>query len=199
MYIPRHFNEDDGEKLTAFIREHAFGVLITTVEGRPFATHMPFIYEPESKRLLGHVARANPHWRHFSSGEDAMVLFQGPHAYVSPSWYVAPGVPTWNYATVHVYGSARALDDPSQVKRIVEGLTEIYERDNTPPWRPSYDERMLGAIVGIEIAVREVQGKFKLSQNRSAADRAAVISKLDGTGSENGSALAMLMKLDRPR
>jgi transcriptional regulator len=154
---------------------------------------MPFIYEPESKRLLGHVARANPHWRHFSNGEDAMVLFQGPHAYISPSWYVAPGVPTWNYVAVHVYGSARALDDPSRVKSIVERLTEVYERDNTPPWAPTYDERMLGAIVGIEITVTEVQGKFKLSQNRSAADRAAVVSKLEGR-SESDSALARLMQ-----
>ena len=194
MYVPRHFNEDDDEKLTAFIHEHAFGVLISVFEGRPFATHIPFIYERESKRLLGHVARANPQWQHFSNGEDVMALFQGPHAYISPSWYVAPGVPTWNYVAVHVYGRARALHDPSRVKSIVERLTEIYERNNTPSWVPSYDERMLGAIVGIEIEVREVQGKFKLSQNRSAADRAAVVSKLEGTASENDSALARLMQ-----
>lgn len=194
MYIPKHFNENDAEKLAAFIDEYAFGVLVTVSEGRPFASHIPFLYERESGRLLGHVARANPQWRHFSDGADVMVLFQGPHAYISPSWYLAPGVPTWNYAVAHVYGSARALDDPSGIKDIVERLTEKYERNNRPPWMPAYDQGRLQAIVGIQIRIKEVQGKFKLSQNRSAADRAAVVSRLEATGSENDAALARLMR-----
>ena len=193
MYVPKHFNEDDGETLSSFIDENAFGVLVTVDEGRPFASHMPFIYERESKLLLGHVARANPQWQHFSDKADVMVLFQGPHAYISPSWYVAPGVPTWNYVVAHVYGSAQALDDHSIVKSIVERLTNRYERNNKPPWVPTYDQRLLGAIVGIEIRIKEVQGKFKLSQNRSATDRAAVVSKLEATGSQNDSALARLI------
>jgi len=193
MYIPKHFKEDDDEKLAAFIHENAFGVLITAFKGRPFASHIPFIYERESKLLFGHVARANPQWQHFSNKADVMVAFQGPHAYISPSWYVAPGVPTWNYVAVHVYGSAQALDDQPSVKGIVERLTNRYESGNRPPWVPTYDERLLGAIVGIEIRIKEVQGKFKLSQNRSAADRAAVVSKLEATGSESDWALARLM------
>ena len=194
MYVPRHFNENDAEKLAAFIDENAFGVLVTTSEGRPFASHIPFLYERESGTLLGHVARANPQWRHFSDASEVMVLFQGPHAYISPSWYLAPGVPTWNYAVAHVYGSARALDDPSRIKDIVERLTQNYERNNQPPWAPAYDQGMLQAIVGIEIRIKEVQGKFKLSQNRSAADRSAVVSRLEATGSQNDAALASLMK-----
>lgn len=194
MYIPRHFNENDTEKLAALIDQHAFGVLVTVSEGRPFASHIPFLYDREANALLGHVARANPQWRHFSNGADVMVLFQGPHAYVSPSWYLAPGVPTWNYAVAHVYGSAQAVDDPSRIKRIVEQLTEKYERNNRPPWTPAYDERLLQAIVGIEIRIKEVQGKFKLGQNRSAADREAVASKLEATGSASDAALARLMK-----
>jgi transcriptional regulator len=194
MYVPKHFDENDADKLAAFIDEHAFGVLVTVAEGRPFASHIPFLYERESGTLLGHVARANPQWRHFSNGADVMVLFQGPHAYISPSWYLAPGVPTWNYAVAHVYGSARAIDDPSRIKDIVERLTQNYERNNQPPWAPAYDQGMLQAIVGIEIRIKEVQGKFKLSQNRSAADRAAVVSRLEATGSENDAALARLMK-----
>lgn len=194
MYVPKHFREDDAEKLAAFIDEHAFGVLVTVVEGRPFASHLPFLYERQTNILLGHVARANPQWRHFSNGADVMVLFQGPHGYISPSWYLAPGVPTWNYAVAHVYGSAQALDDPSRIKAIVERLTEKYERDNQPPWVPAYDQGLLQAIVGIEIRIREVQGKFKLGQNRSAADRTAVVARLEATGSECDSALAGLMK-----
>jgi len=192
MYVPQHFSENDADKLAAFIDEHAFGVLVTVAEGRPFASHIPFLHEREANALLGHVARANPQWRHFSNGADVMVLFQGPHAYISPSWYLAPGVPTWNYAVAHVYGSARAIDDPSRLKDIVERLTQKFERN--PPWVPAYDQRLLQAIVGIEIAIKEVQGKFKLSQNRSAADRAAVASRLEATGSETDSALARLMK-----
>jgi len=194
MYIPKHFNEDDPEKLAAFIDEHAFGVLVTVSEGRPFASHLPFLYEREANALLGHMARANPQWRHFSNGADVMVLFQGPHAYISPSWYLAPGVPTWNYAVAHVYGSAQALDAPSRIKAIVERLTQKYERNNQPPWAPAYDQGLLQAIVGIEIRIKEVQGKFKLGQNRSAADRAAVVSKLQATGSESDAALTRLMK-----
>jgi transcriptional regulator len=194
MYVPKHFNESDAEKLAAFIDEHAFGVLVTLFEGRPFASHLPFLYEREANALLAHVARANPQWQHFSNGAEVMVLFQGPHAYISPSWYLAPGVPTWNYAVAHVYGSAQALDDPSRIKGIVERLTEKYERNNQPPWVPAYDQTLLQAIVGIEIRIKEVQGKFKLGQNRSAADRAAVASRLEVTGSENDSALAGLMK-----
>ena len=194
MYVPKHFNENDAEKLTALIDEHAFGVLVTVSEDRPFATHLPFLYERKANVLLGHVARANPQWRHFSNGADVMVLFQGPHAYISPSWYLAPGVPTWNYAVAHVYGSAQAVDDPSRIKDIVERLTEKYERNNQPPWVPAYDQGLLLAIVGIEIRIKEVQEKFKLGQNRSAADRAGVVSKLEATGSESDSALARLMK-----
>ena len=139
------------------------------------------------------MARANPQWGHFSNGTDVMVLFQGPHAYISPSWYLAPGVPTWNYAVAHVYGSARAIDDPSRIKEIVERLTEKYECNNRPPWVPAYDQGLLQAIVGIEIGIKEVQGKFKLGQNRSAADRAAVVSRLEASGSDSDSALARFM------
>ena len=194
MYIPEHFNENDADKLAAFIDEHAFGVLVTVSEGRPFASHIPFLYERETNALFGHVARANPQWRHFSNAADVMVLFQGPHAYISPSWYLAPGVPTWNYAVAHVYGSGHAVDDPSRIQDIVERLTQKFERNNQPPWIPAYEQRLLQAIVGIEIRIKEVQGKFKLGQNRSAEDRAAVASRLEATGSENDSALAGLMK-----
>jgi transcriptional regulator len=194
MYLPKHFVEDDRNGLAAFIDEYAFGVLVTVFEGRPFASHIPFIYERGANVLLGHVARANPQWQHFSNGADVMVLFQGPHAYVSPSWYLAPGVPTWNYVVAHVYGTAQVLADETRTRSIIERLTEKYERNNNPPWVPQYEQRHLDAIVGIEVKVKEVQGKFKLSQNRSAADRAAVVANLKATGSENDAALAKLME-----
>jgi transcriptional regulator len=193
MYVPKHFSEDDVERLATLIGENGFGAMVTISEGRPFASHIPFIYDRGRNALLGHVARANPQWRHFSGGAEVMVLFQGPHAYISPSWYLSPGVPTWNYAVAHVYGRAQALEDPSRIRAIVEALTDKHEHDNKPPWAATYDPRMLNAIVGIEVAINEIQGKFKLSQNRSAADRTAVIAKLQASGAGADLALAKLM------
>jgi transcriptional regulator len=194
MYLPKHFAQNDRELLAAFIDYYAFGVLVTVFENRPFASHIPFLYDRDANVLLGHIARANPQWQHFSNGADVMVIFQGPHAYVSPSWYLAPGVPTWNYAVVHVYGTAQALDAGARISDIIERLTEKFERNNQPPWLPKYEQKQLAAIVGIEIRVKEVQGKFKLSQNRSAADHDAVVAKLKASGSENDMALAKLME-----
>ena len=136
MYIPKHFSENDTEKLAALIDENAFGILVTVAEGRPSATHIPFLYERDANALLGHVARANPQWQDFSNGADVMVLFQGPHAYISPSWYLAPGVPTWNYAVAHVYGSAQAIDDPSRIGDIVARLTENMNATTNRPGYP---------------------------------------------------------------
>lgn len=194
MYVPAHFSEDDAEKLARLIEENSFGMLVTVAEGRPFASHIPFLYESDKKVLRGHVARANPQWRHFSVNTEVMVVFQGPHGYISPSWYRAPGVPTWNYAVAHVYGRARALEEADAIKPIVEALTQKNESHNARPWVPTYDVRMLSAIVGVEVTVSEVQGKFKISQNRSAADRTAVIEQLEASGSEADLALAALMK-----
>src|SRR3970040_943767 len=126
MYIPQHFLEMDEDKVAAFIDEHAFGALVTVADGRPFATHIPFMYERDAGLLWCHVARANPQWQHLASGADVMVMFQGPHAYISPTWYVTPGVPTWDYAVVHVYGSARAIEDTALTKRHVERLAARY-------------------------------------------------------------------------
>ena len=194
MYVPRHFAEADADRLARFIDENGFGLIVTVSKGRPVASHVPFLYERERNVLLSHVARANPQWRDLAGETEVMVVFQGPHTYISPSWYRAPGVPTWNYAVAHVYGRPRALEDPAQLKIIVEKLAEKYESHYEKPWAPAYDPRMLNAIVGIEVAITEMQGKFKLSQNRSVADRAAVIEQLDASASEADRAVAALMK-----
>jgi transcriptional regulator len=191
MYIPRHFLEADQDKLAVIIARYAFGTLITSDGGRPFATHVPFIHAREEGRLSCHVARANPAWRQ-ADGAEVLVVFQGPHAYVSPTWYAQAGVPTWNYAAVHVYGVARAIDDPAHAKRHVEELAARYEAGSEAPWQPVYDEARLHGIVGIEIRIAETQGKLKLSQNRSAEDRSRVIERLSA-GDDNERATARLM------
>jgi transcriptional regulator len=198
MYTPKHFAENDPERLAAFIDQHGFGALVTIAEGKPFASHIPFLCDARSNLLRGHVARANPQWRHFSDTGEVLVMFEGAHAYISPSWYLTPGVPTWNYAVTHVYGIARALEDPESIARIVEALTRKHESGNNPPWAPSYDRKMLNAIVGIEISVTSFEGKLKLSQNRSAADRASVIAKLEASGDPGDAALAREMRKNEP-
>lgn len=199
MYIPDHFKESDPERLVALIRDYPFGILITVRDGLPFVSHIPFLYEQRSggvPALLGHIAKANPQWQDLAQNQTALAVFQGPHAYVSPSEYKSPGVPTWNYATVHVYGKARLIEDETSLENLVAQFTAVYESKKPIPWQPNLaGERrvkLLGAIVGFEIEAREIQGKFKLSQNRPVEDQCSVIDQLDQ--SPLTSELAKLMK-----
>lgn len=194
MYIPKHFLESDADALAAFIDEHAFGTLVTVAGGRPFATHIPFLYERDAGTLHGHVARANPQWTHVAAAPEVLVTFQGPHGYVSPTWYAEAGVPTWNYTAVHVCGAARVVDDLEAKERHVKQLAARYEGGSAKPWVPNFDPKRLQAIVGLDIRIGEVQGKFKLSQNRSAVDRAGVVAALAARGTDNDTALARLVE-----
>jgi transcriptional regulator len=194
MYVPKHFDVSDPEAIADFIAANSFGTLVTMEAGRPFATHIPFLHDRERGLLLAHVARANPAWQHVGATPDVLVMFLGPHGYVSPTWYAeAGGVPTWNYTAVHVYGHATAIDDAAATARHVERLAAHNERGNAQPWVPSYDARMLGGIVGLEIRIAEIQGKFKMSQNRTARDRERVAARFAAAGTDNGRALARLV------
>ena len=197
MYIPSHFRESDERVLEEFIDAYAFGTLVTIERGLPSASHLPFLYDRASRTLHAHVARGNPQWQHVASHPDVLAMFQGPHGYVSPTWYAEPGVPTWNYTAVHVYGRARTVDDAEAVARHVEKLAARFERGSAAPWVPEYDPRRLAGIVGIEIAIGEIQGKFKLSQNRSAEDRARVAARLEARGNAESRALARLVAGER--
>lgn len=195
MYIPAHFRCTDLDVLATVIDDNSFGTLVTMDEGRPFATHVPFVYERAEGLLHCHVARANPQWQHAASGNDVMAIFTGPHGYISPTWYVSAGVPTWNYVAVHVYGSARTIDDAAALGRHVETLAARHERGESP-WVPNYDPRRLQGIVGIEIRIKEIEGKLKLSQNRSSEDRARVAAALDASERHGDRDLARLIPLD---
>jgi transcriptional regulator len=197
MYIPSHFRESDERVLAEFIDAYSFGTLVTVERGVPFASHLPFLHDRENRTLHAHVARGNPQWQHIAANADVLVMFQGPHGYVSPTWYAKPGVPTWNYTAVHVYGRARVLDDAAATGRHVERLAARFERGSAAPWVPSYDPKMLKGIVGVEIRITEIQGKFKVSQNRSAEDRARVAARLEATGTDNDTALARLVAGER--
>ena len=130
MYVPDHFRETNPERISALIERYPFGVLVTAPDGVPFVNHLPFLFdhgtEPKG-RLLCHMARENPQWQHFTSGCEVLVAFQGPHAYVSPSWYSSPGVPTWNYAVAHVRGKPILIEDEDSLEALVKRLTHIHE------------------------------------------------------------------------
>ena len=192
MYIPQNFEVTDRKKALEFIKSNAFGQLVSTLEGRLFSSHIPFYYDSERESLICHIAKNNPQWKEVED-QEVLVTFQGPHDYISPSWYESPGVPTWNYQSVHVYGNAFLITETSELKFIVDNLASMYESSLESPWEPEYKESMLKAIIGIEVNVNEIQCKFKLSQNRTAEDREQVIERLMDQGSIQ---LAEAMKVE---
>lgn len=205
MYLPAHFSESRPEVLHELVRAHPFGLLVTrSVEGELVADGVPFVLDtgPEDGPfgvLRAHVARANPLWHQSRTDASSLVVFQGPQAYVSPAWYASKAehgkvVPTWNYIMVQASGRLRAIDDPTWLRAFVGRLTDRHEAPRVAPWAvedapADFVETMLGAIVGIEIALTSLAGKWKVSQNRSAADRAGVAR---GLAAEIGPAVATL-------
>jgi transcriptional regulator len=182
MYIPASFRADDRAVLYDLIERYDFGTLVTLLDGVPFATHLPFLLDRARGVLLGHVAWANPHGRVLDGSAEALVIFQGPHGYVSPSWYAtAPAVPTWNYAAVHVYGVPRLLDE-GRLLDLLDRLVKKYESGRERPWTmdlpADYLRKMVQSIIGFEVPLSRVEGKFKLSQNRPVEDRRSVIRTL---------------------
>src|SRR3954454_25103679 len=210
MYIPTAFAETRPEVLHDFIRRHSFGLLVSHDDGDFAATHLPFLFDagrgPHGV-LRGHMARANPHWRSLRPDRPGLVVFQGPHAYVSPRWYRpgVPAVPTWNYAVVHVHGRPRVLDDDAELRRLLADTVGAYEvpadqagTGGPAPWSmdgqaDDFLTKMAAQVVGFEVAVERIEGKFKLSQNRRAADRRGVIVGLGGGDDADGLAVARLM------
>ena len=210
MYLPGHFAQTRIEPLHELIRAHPLGMLITLADAGLQANSIPFLIDaapaPSGKQfgtLRGHVARANPLWRETRGDVEALVVFQGPQAYISPSMYptkAATGevVPTWNYVTVQARGLLRVHDDPAWVRGIVERLTQTHEAARPVPWAVSdapadYIETMLRAIVGIEIELTALQGKWKVSQNRDAVDRHGVVYGLEQQALSRGDAQAAAM------
>jgi transcriptional regulator len=207
MYLPKHFEETRIEVLHELIRAHPLAALVTLAAGALEANHIPFEIDPGPApfgTLRGHVARANPVWRDFSPGVDALVIFQGPGTYVSPSWYASKQeggkvVPTWNYAVVHAYGPLRVIDDAGWLRAFVEKLTNRHEAGRAAPWKvtdaPSdYVDKMVTAIVGIEVPIARLAGKWKVSQNRPARDREGVVAGLLQETGDAATAMAELVR-----
>jgi transcriptional regulator len=203
MYTPRYFAEESKEVLHGLIREHSFGILVTGGETGLQATHLPFLLDHEGEGpavLRGHVARANPQWQALATGEEALAIFRGPHAYVSPTGYVMPeAVPTWNYVAVHVYGRPRIVDDPGALLDLVTRLSARYEAGRPEPWSPAkvspgFVSAKLGGIVGFELPVERIVGKKKLSQNLGREDRRSAAEALAASGDGEAASVARLMR-----
>ena len=207
MYLPEHFEERDPDRLRSFIQRHPFGSLITATESGLDANHIPFLLTDTGSAaatLRGHIARANPLWRDVALNPHALVIFQGPDGFISPSWYPskvenARVVPTWNYAVVHAHGLLRFIDDSTWVRAHVEALTHAHEAHREIPWAVTdapaeFVDRMVTAVVGVEISVTRWYGKWKMSQNRSPADRVGVVEGLEREASASSVALATLVK-----
>ena len=195
MYQPPHFREDDAAIQHALMRAHPLGLLVTNGSAGLEANLIPFVLDAiagEHGTLRGHLARPNPQWQQLDPAAEALVVFQGPEAYVTPSWYAAKAesgkvVPTWNYAVVQVHGQIRTTDDPRWLRAQIEALTDQQEGRRAQPWHVTdapapYVEGQIRGIVGIEIAISRIEGKWKASQNRPAQDQPNIVAGLNAEG-----------------
>ena len=201
MYIPEFNRVRDRADTVSFVQANPFAILVSPSEGGPFATHIPILAREADNQVVlhGHVAKANPHWGLLESGQESLAIFHGPHAYISPSLYESrESVPTWNYAAVHVYGQARVVTEP---ERLLEEVREIINRfDPTyfAQWSSLSDKfryGMLKQIVGFEMVASRIEAKFKISQNRTRKDQAAVIASLGQSADSAVSGIAQLMQM----
>ena len=195
MYTPAAFAEDDPDRIAAFLVEHPMAQLVTMTADGLVATPLPMMYEPATTglgSLVGHVARANRQWAEATTSVEALAIFTGPNAYVSPNWYPSKAahgkvVPTWNYTMVQARGLPRVIDDPDWIRDQIDMLTSAQEQVRPEPWAVSdapvdFVSAQLNAIVGVEIPITSLEGKWKVSQNRSEADQAGVRAGLQHEG-----------------
>ena len=207
MYIPRHFEQDDIATLHALMRNHPLCTLVTLSADGLNANHLPLHLSPEPGLygiLRGHVARVNPVWSNVNADTEVLAVFQGPQAYITPSWYPTKAesgkaVPTWNYTAVHAYGTLRCVEDQEWLRNHLDALTNAQEAVFSAPWKVSdapddYISKMLNAIVGIEITITRLQGKWKTSQNQPEGNRAGIERGLRTNGTTEAGLMADLVQ-----
>jgi transcriptional regulator len=200
VYIPEHFRVRDHADALAFMRANPFAILVSQTDEGPFATHLPLLLRATGDQLTirGHVAKANPHWRHLEKQPQCLTIFHGPHSYISPSLYATREVvPTWNYGAVHVYGNARVFSSPEALLEVLHELMGIFEPAYAEQWAglsQPYRERMLSHIVGFEITATRIEAKFKLGQNRTREEQANMIASLEKAEDTAISGVARLMR-----
>jgi transcriptional regulator len=200
MYIPKYYKISDVNEIEEFIQMNSFATLVTTKQGKPIATHLPLMFnkKDDDYYLTGHMAYGNPQWRTLESSEAVLVMFQGPNAYISSSWYSHENVPTWNYQAVHIYGKANILEKEELIGDLTM-LLEKYEKHREKPilWdnlSPELLEKEMKGIVGFKIKIGEVQAAYKLSQNRNEVDYENIIHQLKNEETPNSKQMAQLME-----
>lgn len=200
MYIPNANRVDDQEQLLAFMQAHSFATLVSLVNGELFATHLPLVIVTQGGQIVvrGHLARANPHWQELATQREVLVIFQGPHAYISPTHYEKwESVPTWNYIAVHAYGSARLIQEEAGLLATLAELIAANEAGYQQQWESlpeKFRSGMLSGIVAFEITVTRLEGKFKLSQNRPAGDKTRVAAALESHADPTIAAIGQQMQ-----
>lgn len=200
MYLPSSFVQDDQNALHGFLEANSFGVLVTQGTVGSTASHLPFLLDRNAGpqgTLIGHVARANPQWKD-GEGTEALAIFSGPHAYISPTWYqVELAVPTWNYIAVHAYGRLTWIEDAVVLREIVDASVDRYERSQPVPWKlnapQDFVDKLLAQIVGFRLEITRLEGKWKLNQNHPVERRERVISALRAQDREDSRAIADAM------
>jgi len=200
MYIPEFNRQEDRSTALSFMRANPFAILVSNADGVPFATHVPVLIEEHADQLVvrSHMARANPHWKSMKEGKESLIIFHGPHAYISPSLYeIRESVPTWNYAAVHVYGEPTLFSGEEGLTETLNQMINTFESSYMAQWSElseQYQSRMMKHIVGFEIKARRLEAKFKLSQNRTKGEQARVIQCLNQSKDSNVSGVAELMQ-----
>jgi transcriptional regulator len=202
LYTPSSFAGAERAAVARLMHDFPFATLVTPAAPEPWVSHVPLLLTADREphgTLIGHVARANPHWQH-AHGAPSIAIFHGPHAYVSPSWYTAPAqaVPTWNYTAVHAHGTLEVIEDPGETRSVLDALVQRFEGSRAAPWTFAMPERqrdaLVGAIVAFRLRIRRLDGKFKLSQNRSRDDRVRVVAALKAEGYAEATATAAWMQ-----
>jgi transcriptional regulator len=200
MYTPKHFEEKDRAKLVEFMKEYNFAAIVNSAKKRYWATHLPFLVEESDGEIIlkAHMAKANPQWANFKEGEDVLVIFQEPHAYISPKLYENKvSVPTWNYIAVHAYGVPEILPDIEDRIALLEDSFEVFESSFKEQWvvlPEDYRNELLDGIVAFRIKITNIEGKFKLSQNRTEGDRGRIIEDLSSKKDKVKQDIASIMK-----
>ena len=195
MYIPQHYQNENLKEVREFIINNSFGILINHIEDKPWATHIPLELDKDSNGkdiLYGHIAKANPQWKYFNEGNEVLCIFNGPHSYVSSSWYKEEEVPTWNYIAVHIYGKLKIQDEQALMASLNK-LVDKHERQSENPISlnnlSKNTLRQVKGVVGFEIEIKEIQASYKLSQGREQ-DHSKIIEELKKRGACGGNAIA---------
>jgi transcriptional regulator len=202
MYIPRQFQNTNDAEIRAFIDANGFGVLINQTMGKLWGSHIPLMLSTDGKKLTGHISKANPQWKYFETEKEVLAIFNGPHAYISSSWYDHENVPTWNYIAVHVYGRLRIIEG-EELLTALKQMVDQYEKNSTNPvsvekMSPQFLRSHVDALVGFEIEISNVEAAYKLSQNRDKRNHDEIIRQLEKTDQAESSALANQMKKFSP-